>query len=197
MTKLWFIPIGAAKDERGDLRPKRGHVLARGERSFEAVNLSDAAGYCGDGMIREAVESDLPGALAILPAVGIDLNRTARLIHEALSKTAQALGQEPYPPWETAEDWHKKNSMDTARTIYAIPTVATGGIIWRAWASWRLVDGWTHAEVTDKSAKKHAMLPRDGESMDAAFARLPWAEQLKDYVAFGVALDDLRAQGAF
>lgn len=126
----------------------------------------------------------------------VDLSRTARVIHEALSKTAVALGQPAYPDWPVAEEWQKKSSEAAARTIYEDPK-ASAGAIWRAWVKERQGAGWVYAEVTDKSNKKHSMLPKEGESLEEAFARLPFAEQIKDYVAMGAALDDLRAQGAW
>jgi hypothetical protein len=127
---------------------------------------------------------------------GFDLNRTGKAMHEALSKTSVALGQSPYDPWETAPESDRVSSMNTVKAIIDNPAMSLGET-YRTWARGLLNASppWQWAEVKDKPNRKHPMLPKDGESVDDAFQRLPWAEQIKDHVALSVVLADLRAQG--
>lgn len=105
------------------------------------------------------------------------VEQTARVCHEALRAYCQTLGDNSLVPWNEAPEWQKDSSRDGVRfqfAQFAAGVDPSASSTHDEWLRQRRAAGWKYGQNKDGQAKEHPLL--------VAYADLPLAEKLKDYL---------------
>ena len=131
-------------------------------------------------------DDDFPSAFD-LPAMGgaappprvsdADIERTARVAHEALRAWKTSVGQDAGPVWDAAPEWMRQETSESVRRRLENPQASAAEEHDR-WARHKIATGWTYGAAKDDAAKTHPML--------APFSDLPEEERKKDALILAV-----------
>ena len=105
------------------------------------------------------------------------VERIARVVHEALRAWAAAHGQESYPHWRQAKAWMKQSTRESVAFVLDHPDAGPGAQH-DQWMAQKRRDGWRYGEVKDTGAKTHPMM--------VPFDDLPAMERAKDALLIAI-----------
>src|SRR3990167_6690627 len=107
----------------------------------------------------------------------MDIEKIARICHEANRALCLAHGDASHAPWDAVEEWQQESVL--------------AGVAWRiqnqnappsaqhdAWAADKRLAGWVYGEVKDPAAKTHpclvpySELPEEQRAKDVLFAAI-------------------------
>jgi len=113
--------------------------------------------------------------LAAAPAkLKHDIDRIAKVCHEANRAWCEANGDFSQKPWEIAADWQRGSARMGVRFAIDHPD-APDSAEHDAWMADKIADGWRYGEIKDAEAKTHPclvpfdQLPREQQAKDALF----------------------------
>jgi hypothetical protein len=101
----------------------------------------------------------------------MDIERIARVCHEANRGWCAANGDHSQVTWEDAPQWQRESSIDSVKFALAHPD-APDSAQHDSWMKLRLSQGWRYGAVKDAVAKTHPSL--------VPFEKLPEPERYKD-----------------
>ena len=101
----------------------------------------------------------------------VEVDRIARVCHEAMRAYKIARGEETLPGWDDAPDWQRQSTLEGVRFRLQNPH-ASPGAQHEQWAEEKRSKGWRFGQVKDAHAKTHPML--------VPFEALPEQERRKD-----------------
>lgn len=104
-----------------------------------------------------------------------DIDRIARVVHEAVRALQIDDGHDPVPAWDDADGWLRDS---TREGVQAAINGQTPRESHETWAAGKVRDGWVHGDVKDADAKTHPSL--------VDYDALPRAEQDKDAVLLAI-----------
>jgi len=100
-----------------------------------------------------------------------NIERIARICHEANRAYCESIGDQTQEPWETAQRWQKDSAIEG---VHNALTGASPEQSHENWMKAKIQAGWTWGVVKDPDAKTHpALLP---------YAQLPDDVKLKDEI---------------
>lgn len=106
-----------------------------------------------------------------------DVERIARVAHEANRAYCQTLGDDSQPPWDEAPEWQKASARAGVRFHFENPD-APPHASHESWLEQKRRDGWRYGPIKDPEKKEHpCMVP---------FNDLPLEQQQKDALFSGV-----------
>jgi hypothetical protein len=101
----------------------------------------------------------------------MDIEKIARVCHEANRGWCAANGDHSQVTWEEAPQWQRESSIDSVKFALAHPD-APDSAHHDSWMQAKLSQGWRYGGVKDTAAKTHPSL--------VPFEQLPEAERYKD-----------------
>jgi RyR domain len=101
----------------------------------------------------------------------MDIEKIARVCHEANRGWCAAHGDHSQVTWEEAPQWQRESSIDSVKFALANPNVPDSGQH-DSWMKLKLSEGWRYGKTKDALAKTHPSL--------VPFEQLPAPEQAKD-----------------
>lgn len=107
----------------------------------------------------------------------LPIEMIAAICHEANRRLCTVIGDASQEPWETAPGWARESAWD------GVVKILDGRVneprdSHASWMAHKLAEGWKYGEIKNPEAKEHPCL--------VPFDELPIAQQLKDYVFFGI-----------
>lgn len=102
-----------------------------------------------------------------------DIEKTAKVCHEANRAYCQAIGDNSQPSWEDAPDWQKSSAMDGVR-FHQSNSDAGPDASHNNWLAHKKADGWKWGPVKDPDAKEHPCF--------VPYEELPIEQRAKDYI---------------
>ena len=105
------------------------------------------------------------------------VERIARVAHDAMRAWKRAIGQDPGPEWEDAEDWMRVSSRAAVAHRLANPS-APASAEHERWMAEKRAAGWRYGPERNDAEKVHPML--------VDYARLPEEERKKDTLILAV-----------
>jgi hypothetical protein len=103
----------------------------------------------------------------------LDIEKIARVCHEANRAWCVTLGDRSQPAWDDAPEWMVKSAIDGVRAALSNKAGAAG--LHNAWCEAKRRDGWVFGPVKDAVAKTHPCLvpyddlPAEQRAKDALF----------------------------
>jgi len=101
----------------------------------------------------------------------MDIEKIARVCHEANRAWCEANGDNSQPLWDEAQAWQREAAIDGVKFALANPN-APASSHHDSWMQFKLSDGWRYGPVKDAIAKTHPWL--------VPFGKLPAEQQAKD-----------------
>jgi RyR domain len=101
----------------------------------------------------------------------MDIEKIARVYHEANRGWCEANGDHSQRIWEDAEAWQREASVDGVKFALEHPD-ASDSAHHDFWMKLKLSQGWRYGPVKDATAKTHPWL--------IPFDQLPFEQQAKD-----------------
>jgi hypothetical protein len=101
----------------------------------------------------------------------MDIEKIARVCHEANRGWCAANGDDSQVTWEDAPQWQRESAVDGVKFALAHPNAADSAQH-DAWMGLKLSQGWRYGEVKDAVAKTHPCL--------VPFDELPASQRAKD-----------------
>jgi hypothetical protein len=161
-TESGFDPLVLAADMWARYKPVGGDFLvvyADGYKSF-SPRAAFIEGYARiDGHAADAAD--------------VDIDRVARVCHEANKAICEAFGDTSQASWPDAPDWQKDSARKGVQFCLQNPD-APASANHESWSAEKLRDGWKYGDVKDPEAKTHPCL--------VPFSALPPEQQVKDMV---------------
>ena len=103
----------------------------------------------------------------------VQIEKIARVCHEANRAYCSTLGDESQQPWELAPAWQRDSAIAGVRFQLANPD-APASASHASWLEHKRADGWTYGPVKDEAKKEHPCF--------VAFEELPAWQQRKDHL---------------
>ena len=106
----------------------------------------------------------------------IQLEKIARVCHEANRAWCVATGDTTQVSWDDAPEWQVKSAIDGVR--FALVNEAGAAGMHNAWCETKRRDGWVYGPVKDAVAKTHPCLvpygdlPEEQRAKDALFGAI-------------------------
>ena len=106
----------------------------------------------------------------------LDIEKIARVCHEANRAWCAANGDHSQVPWDDAPEWVLKSAIEGVR--YALTNKAGAAGQHNAWCEAKRRDGWVFGSVKDATAKTHPCLvpyddlPAEQRAKDALFGAI-------------------------
>lgn len=103
----------------------------------------------------------------------MEIERIAKLCHEANRAICEAAGDDSQVPWDNAADWQQQSAIIGVR-FRLDNHDATPDAQHEAWCQDKRENGWVYGEKKDPEAKTHPCL--------IPYAQLPFEQRVKDHV---------------
>lgn len=101
------------------------------------------------------------------------IEKIARVCHEANRGYCEALGDYSQLPWDSAPEWQKKSAIIGVMMHIDHPDAGPGASH-ESWAKQKIDDGWKYGDIKDPEKKTHPCL--------VYFEELTKEQQAKDYI---------------
>jgi hypothetical protein len=103
----------------------------------------------------------------------MDVEKIARVCHQANKALCETLGDESQKDWSDAEEWQRDSAIKGVLFALRNPN-APASAQHDAWLADKFKDGWKYGPVKDASKKTHPCC--------VAYDALPPEQRLKDYL---------------
>jgi hypothetical protein len=103
----------------------------------------------------------------------MDIEKIARVCHEANRGWCIANGDHSQAAWEDAAEWQRESAIDGVKFALSNPD-ARDSAQHDSWMQLKLSEGWRYGKIKDATAKTHPCL--------VPFEQLPAEQQAKDRI---------------
>jgi hypothetical protein len=107
----------------------------------------------------------------------MDIEKIARVCHEANRAWCEANGDTSQVAWDKAQAWQREAAVDAVKYALANPN-APASAQHDSWTQFKLSDGWRYGPAKDATTKTHPWL--------VPFDELPPEQQAKDRLLMAI-----------
>jgi hypothetical protein len=107
----------------------------------------------------------------------MEVEKIAKICHEANRAYCEALGDNTQPHWELAPQWQKDSAMAGVKLHAEKPDTTPEGSH-ESWLAQKIADGWVYGPKKDPVLKEHPCivpycnLPKEQQTKDSLFSAI-------------------------
>lgn len=109
--------------------------------------------------------------------MSLNIEKIAKVCHEANRAYCQAIGDDSQPTWESAPDWQRKSAITGVEYHLRNPK-STPADSHNSWLAEKKADGWVYGAVKNPAAKEHPCF--------VPYEELPAEQKAKDYIFLSI-----------